>query len=37
VVFRQYCWTAVYSGVVPADRPNTPVLLGHRTTTAPVG
>ncbi|ANN16076.1 hydantoinase [Amycolatopsis orientalis] len=36
VVFRQYCcpscWTAVYSGVVPADHPDTLRALGHRTT-----
>lgn len=36
VVFRQYCcpscWTAVYSGVVPADHPHSLGVLGHRTT-----
>ncbi|QYN21394.1 hypothetical protein [Amycolatopsis sp. DSM 110486] len=37
VVFRQYCclscWTALYSGVVPADHPHTLTALGHRTAT----
>ncbi|MBE1495464.1 N-methylhydantoinase B [Amycolatopsis lexingtonensis] len=40
VVFRQYCcpscWTAVYSGVVPAGHPDALAALGHRTT-APAG
>ncbi|WP_432845737.1 hypothetical protein ACQPXB_33815 [Amycolatopsis sp. CA-161197] len=38
VAFRQYCcpscWTALYSGVVPADHLHTPAALGHRATAA---
>ena len=40
VVFRQYCcpscWTALYSGVVPADHRDTVANLGRLTAVGPV-